>query len=183
LILTDDLVTFFSFSFPPRLLEGAEEGEADDQGDDDEQPDKPRKKKHASRSGNTLAKDFSSLTLEQFNLEFNVDPLFKKTSADFDEGGARGLLLNHLNVDAEGKIIFDAGDARDEGDEDEEEEEEEQEAKAKGRMKLRSRNVGYDDEEEDDEQTTEKLDRKAKNASRKTEVDPKKLDIQRLRCK
>ncbi|KAF9358385.1 hypothetical protein BGX34_008951, partial [Mortierella sp. NVP85] len=149
---------------------GPEEGEADDQGDDDEQPDKPVKKKHASRSGNTS-------TLNSTLIRFS-----RKTSADFDEGGARGLLLNHLNVDAEGKIIFDAGDARDEGDEDEEEEEqEEQEVKAKGRMKLRSRNVGYDDEEEDDEQATEKLDRKAKKASRKTEVDPKKLDIQRLR--
>lgn len=40
-----------------------------------------------------------------------VDPLFKKTSADFDEGGARGLLLNHLNVFQNGRIIFDASDA------------------------------------------------------------------------
>ncbi|KAJ2795270.1 hypothetical protein H4R20_005938, partial [Coemansia guatemalensis] len=34
-----------------------------------------------------------------------------KTSADFDEGGARGLLLNHLGVDAEGRIVFDASDS------------------------------------------------------------------------
>ena len=40
-----------------------------------------------------------------------MDPLFKKTSADFDEGGARGLLLNHLSIDRDGKIIFDASDA------------------------------------------------------------------------
>jgi len=39
-----------------------------------------------------------------------VDPLFKKTSADFDEGGAKGLLLNHLSLDGEGRIVFDAGD-------------------------------------------------------------------------
>jgi condensin complex subunit 2 len=39
-----------------------------------------------------------------------VDPLFKKTSADFDEGGAKGLLLNHLCLDAEGRIVFDASD-------------------------------------------------------------------------
>ncbi|KAJ1939682.1 hypothetical protein FBU59_004041, partial [Linderina macrospora] len=51
---------------------------------------------------------------------FSVDPLFKKTSADFDEGGARGLLLNHLSMDGDGKIVFDASDARmaDEDDED-----------------------------------------------------------------
>jgi condensin complex subunit 2 len=50
------------------------------------------------------------LDLKKFDLEFNVDPLFKKTSADFDEGGARGLLLNHLNISASGQIIFDSGD-------------------------------------------------------------------------
>ena len=43
-------------------------------------------------------------------MEFSVDPLFKKTSADFDEGGARGLLLNHLSVHESGKIIFDSSD-------------------------------------------------------------------------
>lgn len=44
-------------------------------------------------------------------MDFSVDPLFKKTSADFDEGGARGLLLNHLSLDQNCKIIFDASDA------------------------------------------------------------------------
>jgi len=37
--------------------------------------------------------------------------LFKKTSAAFDEGGAKGLLLNHLNVYNECEIIFDSNDA------------------------------------------------------------------------
>jgi condensin complex subunit 2 len=39
-----------------------------------------------------------------------IDPLFKKTSADFDEGSASGLLLNHLNMAPDGRIIFDASD-------------------------------------------------------------------------
>lgn len=43
-------------------------------------------------------------------LEFSVDPLFKKASADFDEGGAKGLLLNHLTTDASGRIVFDSSD-------------------------------------------------------------------------
>lgn len=29
-------------------------------------------------------------------MEFEVDPLFQKTSASFDEGGSGGLLLSHL---------------------------------------------------------------------------------------
>lgn len=43
-------------------------------------------------------------------MEFAVDPLFKKASADFDEGGAKGLLLNHLAIDGHGRIVFDSSD-------------------------------------------------------------------------
>lgn len=39
-----------------------------------------------------------------------MDPLFKKASADFDEGGAKGLLLNHLMIDSKGRIVFDSSD-------------------------------------------------------------------------
>jgi condensin complex subunit 2 len=48
--------------------------------------------------------------LKKFELEFAVDPLFKKASADFDEGGAKGLLLNHLAIDGHGRIVFDSSD-------------------------------------------------------------------------
>jgi condensin complex subunit 2 len=51
-------------------------------------------------------------------LEFSVDPLFKKASADFDEGGAKGLLLNHLGIDANGRIVFDSSDDAQEAAED-----------------------------------------------------------------
>lgn len=66
-----------------------------------------------------MANSFSALQLKKFELEFSVDPLFKKASADFDEGGAKGLLLNHLAIDSQGRIVFDssddAGDASAEG--------------------------------------------------------------------
>lgn len=58
----------------------------------------------------TLAPSFASLQLKKLELEFAVDPLFKKASADFDEGGAKGLLLNHLMIDAQGRIVFDSSD-------------------------------------------------------------------------
>ena len=48
--------------------------------------------------------------MKKFELEFSVDPLFKKASADFDEGGAKGLLLNHLGIDSHGRIVFDSSD-------------------------------------------------------------------------
>lgn len=62
------------------------------------------------KSEQTLAKSFAALSVKKFDLEFAVDPLFKKTSADFDEGGATGLLMNHLGVDRTGRVVFDAGD-------------------------------------------------------------------------
>ncbi|KAK9722168.1 hypothetical protein K7432_002881 [Basidiobolus ranarum] len=94
-----------------KLLNGlAESIDTKSRGSFDDEDGGKRAKK-SSRSENTLAKDFTSLTLKQFDLEFSVDPLFKKTSADFDEGGARGLLLNHLSIHNNGKIIFDASDA------------------------------------------------------------------------
>lgn len=58
-----------------------------------------------------MAKSFDGLKIKKFDLEFSVDPLFKKTKEDFDEGGAMGLLLNHLGVDGKGRLVFDAGDA------------------------------------------------------------------------
>ena len=44
-----------------------------------------------------------------------MDPLFKKASADFDEGGAKGLLLNHLAINTSGRIVFDSSDVAGDG--------------------------------------------------------------------
>ena len=69
---------------------------------------KCRKTQRSSEA--TLASSFTQLQLKKMELEFSVDPLFKKASADFDEGGAKGLLLNNLTIDAQGKIVFDSSD-------------------------------------------------------------------------
>lgn len=75
-----------------------------------------------------MAEDFSKIQQKQLDLEFNVDPLFRKTCADFDEGGASGILMNHLGCDREMRVIFDAGDCKmdDPGDDDSSDEQEEQ---------------------------------------------------------
>ena len=57
-----------------------------------------------------MAPSFASLQVKKMELEFSVDPLFKKVAADFDEGGAKGLLLNHLAIDSTGRIVFDSSD-------------------------------------------------------------------------
>ncbi|GET00596.1 condensin complex component cnd2 [Rhizophagus clarus] len=80
--------------------------EDDNRDSEDNEPERRSRKKKSS----TLVKDYSSLTLKKFDLGFSIDPLFRKISADFDEGGAEGLLLNSLSIDRDGKLIFDSSD-------------------------------------------------------------------------
>ncbi|KAK1834669.1 condensin complex subunit 2/barren [Podospora conica] len=89
--------------------EGEEDDEEDEVDENGNVKKKPRKKTQRSSEA-TLAPSFASLQLKKFELEFSVDPLFKKASADFDEGGAKGLLLNHLMIDSQGRIVFDSSD-------------------------------------------------------------------------
>jgi condensin complex subunit 2 len=48
--------------------------------------------------------------MEDLEIDFAQDPLFQKTAADFDQGGANGLLLANLDISSDGRIIFDATD-------------------------------------------------------------------------
>ncbi|SPQ18205.1 0c7c4bbb-7b02-49a3-90ab-4ffa9b642649 [Thermothielavioides terrestris] len=90
--------------------DGEDEDEEEDEVDEDGNVRQKSKKKTQRSSEATLAPSFASLQLKKLELEFAVDPLFKKASADFDEGGAKGLLLNHLMIDSRGRIVFDSSD-------------------------------------------------------------------------
>ncbi|KAH9000295.1 barren [Lactarius akahatsu] len=93
--------------------------EAEDEDPTSDNPDSQepsqKKRKSAHRSESTLAKNAAQLKSKKLDLEFSVDPLFRKTCEDFDEGGAHGLLMNHLSlgVGSEGavRVIFDASDS------------------------------------------------------------------------
>ena len=107
------------------ILAGNDDGAADP-GDDAElgaEGSKKRTKTHRPEA--TLAKNASQLRTKKLDLEFTVDPLFKKTCADFDESGAQGLLMNHLALGLGGslRVVFDAGDSAGAGGGDEEDEE------------------------------------------------------------
>ncbi|CAD6504034.1 BgTH12-05771 [Blumeria graminis f. sp. triticale] len=92
-------------------IESLDGEESNDDIEDDDGGARKRSKKRAQRSSDvTLATSFASLQLVKVELEFSVDPLFKKASADFDEGGAKGLLLNHLSIDGKGRVVFDSSD-------------------------------------------------------------------------
>ena len=88
-----------------------DEGEEEEEEEEGEDGVRRRAKRKVQRSSEaTLAPSFQQLQLKKMELEFSVDPLFKKASADFDEGGAKGLLLNHLTMDGNGRIAFDSSD-------------------------------------------------------------------------
>ncbi|KAF8329405.1 condensin complex subunit 2/barren [Cantharellus anzutake] len=90
----------------------AEVGEGDDKG----------KKRKVHRTESTLAKSYAQLQVKKLELDFAVDPLFRKTRAEFDEGGATGLLMNHLGIDSNMRVVFDSGDSKVIDDEEEAEE-------------------------------------------------------------
>ncbi|KAI5671323.1 hypothetical protein M9H77_11687 [Catharanthus roseus] len=56
----------------------------------------------------TLESSFESLNVKKFDVAFTVDPLYHQTSAQFDEGGAKGLLLNNLGVYGNCQVLFDS---------------------------------------------------------------------------
>ncbi|KAK8168359.1 condensin complex subunit 2/barren [Phyllosticta citrichinensis] len=85
------------------------DAEGDEDVDEDGHPKKKTKKK-ARAAEATLVSSFSQLMIKKMELEFSVDPLFKKAAADFDEGGAKGLLMNNLSIDSNGRIVFDSSD-------------------------------------------------------------------------
>ncbi|ELU01811.1 hypothetical protein CAPTEDRAFT_224498 [Capitella teleta] len=87
-----------------KVLSGLGRGQKEQkQGDEDEMMDEnedgvgPTKKAKRAKRSNTIETNLKNINVSKFDLEFEVDPLFHKTSAAFDEGGSGGLLLNHLN--------------------------------------------------------------------------------------
>ncbi|KAH8093297.1 condensin complex subunit 2/barren [Cristinia sonorae] len=100
---------------------GEDEDGANSDGDGQD-PSQTQRKRKTRRPESTLAKDAAQLRSKKLDLEFSVDPLFRKTCADFDEGGAQGLLMNHLSLgvgtDGSLRVVFDAGDSMGNGDED-----------------------------------------------------------------
>ena len=108
-----------------------------------------------------MVPSFASLQLKKFELEFSVDPLFKKASADFDEGGAKGLLLNHLAIDGHGRIVFDSSD--DAGDATAEE--------------TARRESGVTEDEQSEEDRKEDHEQESANKSQAKEIDIDSLGL------
>jgi condensin complex subunit 2 len=55
-----------------------------------------------------FAIQFTMMMFGCFSVAFAVDPLYHQTSAQFNEGGAKGLLLNNLGVYGGCRVLFDS---------------------------------------------------------------------------
>ncbi|EPS60912.1 hypothetical protein M569_13888 [Genlisea aurea] len=75
--------------------------------EDGEIGDKKDQVKKLSPSS-TLEPSVASLNVKKFDVAFAVDPLYHQTSAQFDEGGAKGLLFNNLSVYDDCRVLFDS---------------------------------------------------------------------------
>ena len=86
---------------------GAEGAKGDGEGLDGDANAQTTKKRRSTRAVATLEPP-DAHTTKQVDETNVVDPLFQKTSALFDEGGASGLLLNNLSVHRGCNICFDS---------------------------------------------------------------------------
>ena len=112
----------------PDVIVGENEDVADPGDDAEPGAEGSKKRTKTHRPEATLAKSAAQLRTKKLELEFTVDPLFKKTCADFDESGAQGLLMNHLALGLGGslRVVFDAGDSAGAGADEEGEDEPEE---------------------------------------------------------
>eukprot|EP00794_Sanderia_malayensis_P005627 gene5627-6323_t len=73
-------------------------GDEDNAASDEAKQEKAQKKKANKGPCKTIQKNIKAINCDKLDLTFEVDPFFHKTSATFDEGGTKGLLLNHLLI-------------------------------------------------------------------------------------
>ena len=81
-----------------RFLGGLSRNEKskEEEGGENEINEKKEKDKRRNNGICTIEKDVRKLNLTQYDLEFEIDPLFKSMASKFNESGAKGLLLNNF---------------------------------------------------------------------------------------
>lgn len=89
-------------------LENADGNGSDQEEDEEGNATGKKKERRINRIVESTLVPFESIQIQKLDQELAIDPLFKKALADFDEGGAKSLLLNTLNIDSSGRVVFDA---------------------------------------------------------------------------
>jgi condensin complex subunit 2 len=80
---------------PEGVGEEGEEGGGEE--GDPNNPDQPKKKRRLKKSS-TVEKNLKNINVSKYELEFDVDPLFNKTSTQFDGGSGGNQFLATLLV-------------------------------------------------------------------------------------
>eukprot|EP01094_Clydonella_sp_ATCC50884_P017870 TRINITY_DN3199_c0_g1_i1.p1 TRINITY_DN3199_c0_g1~~TRINITY_DN3199_c0_g1_i1.p1 ORF type:complete len:760 (+),score=164.03 TRINITY_DN3199_c0_g1_i1:217-2280(+) len=101
-----------------KVMGGLSRTNADEKpaGDSDDAPTGRKERTRSTKvmdAANTLESNPSNLNSKNTDVQFDVKctQLFQKTSAAFDEGGARGLLLNQIGISDSCHLLFES-DAR-----------------------------------------------------------------------
>jgi len=98
----------------PQAEEDGAEGDEGEEGAEGEAGEGPKEPARRRRDAATLEPP-EAHTAAALEAAVAVDPLFHKTSAQFDEGGARGLLMHALFVHRGCDVVFDSETAPDFG--------------------------------------------------------------------
>ncbi|GEQ70779.1 hypothetical protein JCM33374_g4458 [Metschnikowia sp. JCM 33374] len=89
-------------------LENMPSDDENEDGTEDPDPTAGKKERKMNRVVESTLVPFEAIQIKKLDQELAIDPLFKKALAEFDEGGAKSLLLNTLNIDSSGRVVFDA---------------------------------------------------------------------------
>lgn len=74
--------------------------------EDDDDPDYGPKKKVVKKTD--VVDSFNKLRVTDQQIDrVNIDPVFRKMVAEFDEGGTKSLLMNTLRISSEGQVMLD----------------------------------------------------------------------------
>ena len=78
--------------------EGGAAGQGGEEGGDGQDPDGAKKRLKRKKKSATVEKNLANINLPKFELEFDIDPLFKKVSQQFDSGAGGGQFLSTLQI-------------------------------------------------------------------------------------
>ncbi|ODV76996.1 barren [Suhomyces tanzawaensis NRRL Y-17324] len=105
---TGKLLSGLAKKHDSEVLVPQEDGNEEENSDNEDAEDEGKRKRKYNRVVESTLVEFEAIQIKKLDQELSIDPLFKKALAEFDEGGAKSLLLNTLNIDASGRVIFDA---------------------------------------------------------------------------
>lgn len=89
-----------------KLRNDDDDDDDDNKGDGDYEPTKKKKINKKENKSSLTTMDKIKITDKQLE-HSSIDPVFRKMLSDFDEGGAKSLLLNALRISKDSRVVVD----------------------------------------------------------------------------